>query len=136
MTKLTPKQQAFVREYLVDLNASAAAVRAGYSKRTAGATGHENLKKPEIAAAIRQAQIERAQRTELSQDYVLDGLRGIAENPDEPAAPRVKAFELLGKHQGMFVERVDHTSKGEALATAINVYLPSNGRDEGAGEAS
>lgn len=133
-TKLTAKQAAFVQEYLVDLNATQAAIRAGYSRKTAYRTGADNLKKPQIAAAVRAAQAERAQRTELTQDYVLDGLRGIAENPEEPAAPRVKAFELLGKHQGMFVDRVDHTTKGEQLVNAINVYsvsLPANGRDEG-----
>ncbi len=45
---LTPKQQLFVAEYLVDLNATQAAVRAGYSKKTAYSVGHENLKKPEV----------------------------------------------------------------------------------------
>lgn len=68
---LTDKQAAFVREYLVDLNASAAARRAGYSERTAGYIGHENLKKPEIAEAIAEAQTERAERTEVTADRVL-----------------------------------------------------------------
>ena len=52
---LTPKQQLFVAEYLVDLNATQAAVRAGYSEKTAYSVGHENLKKPEVAAAIQEA---------------------------------------------------------------------------------
>lgn len=128
--RLTPKQAAFVREYLVDLNASAAARRAGYSKRTARSVGQENLTKPAIAAAIAAAQSERAKRTELTQDYVLNGLRGIADDDDQPAAPRVRAHELLGKHLGMFVDRLDHTSGGQPLPTAINVYIPVNGRDE------
>ena len=76
--KLTPKQQAFVAEYLVDLNATQAAVRAGYSAKTAGAIGDENLKKPEIAAAITLSQAERARRTEISQDRVLEELSRIA----------------------------------------------------------
>lgn len=127
---LTAKQQAFVREYLVDLNASAAARRAGYSQRTADRTGHENLKKPVVAAAIQVALAERAERTELTQEFVIEGLRGIALDDEQPAAPRVRAYELLGKHRGMFVDRVDHTTGGQALPTAINVYLPSNGRDD------
>ena len=53
---LTPKQAAFVAEYLVDLNATQAAIRAGYSAKTAGSVGAENLSKPEIAAAIAEAQ--------------------------------------------------------------------------------
>jgi len=50
MAKLTPKQKAFVEEYLIDLNATQAAIRAGYSPATAGSIGSENLKKPEIRA--------------------------------------------------------------------------------------
>lgn len=75
---LTPKQQAFVREYLVDLNASAAARRAGYSERTAGSIGDENLKKPEIRRAIDAALKRRAERVEVSQDHVLRSLLEIA----------------------------------------------------------
>lgn len=131
--KLTPKQAAFIREYLVDLNATQAAIRAGYSKRTAYRTGADNLKNPQIAAAVATAQAERAKRTELTQDYVLAGLRGIADDDGQPAAPRVRALELLGKHQGMFVERVDHTTKGEAMPAAVQVYLPANHRDESEG---
>jgi phage terminase small subunit len=68
---LTPKQQRFVAEYLIDLNATQAAVRAGYSKRTAHVIGAENLTKPDIALAIREAQDERAERVKVSQDDVL-----------------------------------------------------------------
>jgi len=56
MANLTPKQQRFVEEYLIDLNATQAAIRAGYSEKTAYSVGHENLKKPEIQKAIEEAQ--------------------------------------------------------------------------------
>jgi phage terminase small subunit len=69
--KLSQKQQAFVREYLIDLNAAAAARRAGYCKNRADAMGWENLRKPEIAAAIQTAKDKRAERTEITQDRVL-----------------------------------------------------------------
>lgn len=69
--KLTPKQERFVQEYLVDLNATAAAKRAGYSKKTAYSIGLENLKKPEIQNAIQEAMQKRQKRTEISQDKVL-----------------------------------------------------------------
>lgn len=75
--KLTPKQQAFVREYLVDLNASAAARRAGYSAKTADRTGHENLKKPEIATAIAEAQEARSRRTQVTADRVVEELAKV-----------------------------------------------------------
>lgn len=68
---LTPKQKRFVAEYLVDLNATAAAKRAGYNPKTAYSIGQENLKKPEIQFAIQEAQIEMQKRTEITQDMVL-----------------------------------------------------------------
>lgn len=74
---LTPKQKAFVAEYLIDLNASAAARRAGYSEKTAHSIGDENLRKPEIAAAIASAQGERSKRTEVTADRVLKELAKI-----------------------------------------------------------
>lgn len=69
--KLTPKQERFVQEYLVDLNATAAAVRAGYSKKTANRIASENLTKPDIQAAIQKAKQERQERTEITQDMVI-----------------------------------------------------------------
>ena len=76
--KLTPKQARFVQEYLIDLNAAQAAIRAGYSAKTARVIGHENLTRPEIAAAIEKAMAERAERTGLTADWVVDELRKIA----------------------------------------------------------
>ena len=69
--KLTPKQKAFVSEYLIDKNATQAAFRAGYSKKTAYSMGQENLKKPEIKRAIQKAMQKREERTEITQDRVL-----------------------------------------------------------------
>lgn len=69
--RMSPKQKRFVAEYLGDLNATQAAIRAGYSPRTAASMGHDLLKKPEIAAAIEAAQAERARRTEITADRVL-----------------------------------------------------------------
>jgi len=75
--KLTAKQQCFVAEYLVDMNATQAAIRAGYSAKTAGAIGDEVLKKPEIAEAIKSAMDARSERTEITQDMVLRELAKI-----------------------------------------------------------
>ena len=75
--KLTPKQARFVQEYLIDLNAAQAAIRAGYSAKTARVIGHEILSKPDIAAAIKKAMAERAERTRLTGDMVVDELRKI-----------------------------------------------------------
>lgn len=75
--KLTPKQKRFVEEYLVDLNATQAAIRAGYSQRTAGQIGEQNLKKLEVKQAIQAAQEKRSERTEITQDMVLQELAKI-----------------------------------------------------------
>lgn len=71
---MTPKQEAFVREYLIDLNATQAAIRAGYSAKTAGKIGQENLIKPDIATALQKALEERNNRTLINADYVLNRL--------------------------------------------------------------
>ena len=76
--KLTPKQKRFVDEYLVDLNATEAALRAGYSKRTAYSIGNENLKKPEVQKEIQERMKDRQERTEIAQDKVLKELAHIA----------------------------------------------------------
>jgi len=71
MAKLTPKQKLFVQEYLIDLNATQAAIRAGYSEKTAAVIGAENLIKPNIATSIQKSMNSREQRTEITQDKVL-----------------------------------------------------------------
>jgi phage terminase small subunit len=68
---LTPKQTRFVDEYLRDLNATQAAVRAGYSPSSAAEIGYENLRKPQIARAISEAFKARGERTRVSQDQVV-----------------------------------------------------------------
>ncbi|WP_236233678.1 terminase small subunit [Pseudomonas tohonis] len=74
---LTPKQRRFVDEYLIDLNATQAAIRAKYSVKTAASIGEENLRKPEIAEAVLQRMKEREKRTEITQDKVLTELAKI-----------------------------------------------------------
>lgn len=68
---LTPKQQLFVKEYLVDLNASAAAIRAGYSAKTAQWIGPRLVTKSHVAAAIAEHQQKRSERTKIDADWVL-----------------------------------------------------------------
>jgi len=119
MAKLTDKQRDFVEQYLVDLNATQAAIRAGYSEKTAKEAGYENLTKPHIAEAVRGAFEERSKRTEVTQDWVLRTLvsnveRAMQVEPvldaDGNESGRYtyqgsvanKALELVGKHLGMF----------------------------------
>ncbi len=78
MAKLTAKQEMFVQEYLIDLNATQAAIRAGYSTATAKEIGCENLTKPNIRASIDEALAERSKRTGINQDRVLREIARIA----------------------------------------------------------
>lgn len=75
---LKGKQQVFVDEYLKDLNASKAALRAGYSPKTAAKTGFENLQKPEISAAIQAAMRARGERTKITADRVLEEIARLS----------------------------------------------------------
>ena len=77
-TKLTRKQQAFVDEYLVDLNGTQAAIRAGYSQRSAKQLADSLLKKPHVADAVNAAILDRQDRTKITQDRVLEEMARIA----------------------------------------------------------
>lgn len=78
MLKLRPKQKMFVEEYLVDLNATQAAIRAGYSAKTASSIGEQNLRKLDIQTAIQEAMKARQERTGVTQDRVIAELARIA----------------------------------------------------------
>lgn len=75
---MTKKQKRFVEEYLIDLNATQAAIRAGYSPDSARDIGCENLTKPNIKAAIDKAEAERSRRTGINQDRVLREIAKLA----------------------------------------------------------
>lgn len=146
---LTKKQKLFVEEYLIDLNATQAAIRAGYSPESAGQIGEQNLKKLEIKSRIDKAMAERSKRTGVNADRVVLELAKIAflnatdvidtktatvkpdASPEDTVAiqsvkvkqsysvsgemtereikmaDKLKALELLGKHLGMFKEKVE-----------------------------
>jgi phage terminase small subunit len=114
---LTHKQEIFVEEYLIDLNATQAAIRAGYSEKTVGSTGAENPTKPNIAEAIAGAQAERTTRTNITQDYVLESIFSAMERCKQAdsfnATGVFKGAELLGKHLGMF--------QGENQGVTVNL---------------
>lgn len=74
---LTPQQRRFVEEYMKDLNATHAAVRAGYSKKTAGVQGHDLLKRPKIAAEVKKRMDARSRQNEITADRVLKELARI-----------------------------------------------------------
>ena len=75
---MTPKQTRFIAEYLIDLNATQAATRAGYSQKTAASIGEELLRKPEISAAVIAGQAKQLARADLTATRVLEEMRRLA----------------------------------------------------------
>lgn len=77
MAGLTDKQARFVEEYLIDLNATQAAIRAGYSEKGAEVQGHQLLRNPKVSDAVQAAKLERSKRTEITADAVVKELARI-----------------------------------------------------------
>jgi phage terminase small subunit len=132
---LTPKQQRFCEEYIVDLNATQAAIRAGYSKKTAGSQGHDLLKKPAIQELVGKMRADQSEATGITAKSVLERLNAVANRcmdaepvysksgqplvvvtEDGDVAPvwsfqasgANRALELLGKNLGLFGDKVTH----------------------------
>jgi phage terminase small subunit len=151
---MTPKQERFVQEYLIDLNATQAAIRAGYSVKTAYTIGQKLTKKDEaVKEAIAAAVEERRKKSEITAEYVLTNLKEVVERclqrapvvtmkggqvTDEEGrdvwefnAPGAnKALELLGRHLGMFVNRTELSGSleiGSLAALAMEIADESSG---------
>lgn len=135
---LNAKQERFAQEYVVDLNGAQAAIRTGYSENGAAVTGNRLLSDPNVAARIEQLKAERSKETKVTAAYVLDTLYSCAERcmqrepvfnmrgehvTDEEgrhvwrfdSKGAIGALGLLGKHLGLFVDKVDHTSGGQPV---------------------
>lgn len=126
--KLTPKQKAFIDEYLIDLNATQAAIRAGYSKKTAYSQGQRTLKNVEVQNRIAEqlekiqneriadvkevmtylTSVMRGEHTEQALKLIGDGCQEITDI-DVSAKERLKAAELIGKRYGMFKDQMELT---------------------------
>ncbi len=131
---LSPKQQRFVEEYLIDLNATEAAIRAGYSKKTAEGQSSRLLSEPLVQDAVQRAVDARSERTKISQDWVLKSIHETVERckqaklvvdrkgdpvfVETPSGDMVPAYkfdagavlrgaELAGKHLRMFADKVE-----------------------------
>jgi phage terminase small subunit len=111
---INAKRAAFVREYLIDLNATQAAIRAGYSPKTARQQGARLLSDVDIQAAVQKAQAELSQIALVTAEDVVKGLREIATGTG-PEGARVAAWAHLGKYLGMFTERQEVTMKSDII---------------------
>jgi hypothetical protein len=106
---LTDRQKAFVRSYMLDFNASAAALRVGYTHKAYGRT---LVGQPHIQAAIHKAMELQKERTQLTVDDIIRELWHEANHADSAGA-RVQALKLLGKHLGMFTHNVRHSFENQ-----------------------
>lgn len=152
---MTPKQKRFCEEYLIDLNSTQAAIRAGYSGKTSYSIGQENLNKPEISNAIQQLMQERQSRTQITQDRVLKELSRIAffdirklykedgslkkpnELDDDAAAvlSGIDIVEMAGGEEAFgFTKKVKIFDKNSALTLAMRHLGMLNDKIEHSGE--
>jgi len=115
--KLTSKQERFVAEYLIDFNATQAAIRAGYSKKTATEQGSRLLTYVKIAAAIKAGQDRLAIQVERSAVEVLKDIQEIAKEArrDGDLKTALKGLEMEGKHLGMFTDRLEAKLDGDLV---------------------
>lgn len=128
------RQRLFAEEYAVDFNITQAAIRAGYSKKTAGSIGSELLKKPEIQAMVEEALKERIRRTHITQDRVVLELANVAFAEAADCADsilkyssKLKALELLGKHLGMFREKIPDGGEGNTGVVMLAPVMENPG---------
>lgn len=129
---MTPKQQNFVKEYLVDLNATQAAIRAGYSAKTASRIGPELLGKTCIQDAVQKERDDLANRTEITQESIMADIEAIKRDAMQPVydadgnkamldhKAALKACELQGKRYGMFDDRLKVS--GSVTLTLMNEF--------------
>jgi len=104
---LTNKQELFIQHYMITLNATQAAIKAGYKEKTARAIGFENLTKPNIAKEIEERLQKRATDNGITADYVLKGIKAIADREGIREGDTLKAYELLGKHLKLFTDKIE-----------------------------
>lgn len=118
MGKLTDKQERFCAEYMKDLNATQAAIRAGYSEKTATVIGYENLTKPHIQSKIEALKKIRAQENKVDADWVLQRWKEIAEADllsffnDEEDGFVLKSIKELPKELRKYVTKIKTVSGG------------------------
>ena len=115
VNQLKPKQEMFCKEYIIDLNGTQAAIRAGYSHKTARQIATEMLSKLYIQEYVQSLMDSRSKKVEITAENILLDIldtREAAKEQDK-LSERLKCNELLGKHLKMFTDRLDVSSKQE-----------------------
>ena len=125
MAKLTDKQEKFCYEYVLHLNATKAAINAGYSEKTAFIIGSENLRKPYIKERIRYMQDNLAETAQLSALRVLKEHEKIAFNDEEKTADKQKSLDSINNMLGY-----NAPTKNEYSGDAININFINHSKDQ------
>jgi phage terminase small subunit len=137
MQELTNKQQRFVEEYVIDFNATRAAINAGYSDKTARSISCELLTKPDIRSAVKQLLEELSADAYVSREVILNGLLKEAMGRGEKctATSRVSAWQHLAKLSGLYADSRPQTNVDDiirditarnAASRAVKGLLPKN----------
>lgn len=147
---LTEKQKKFADQYLIDLNATQAAIRAGYSKKTAEQMGHKLVKNSLVSKYIQKRQKSLQERTEITQEKVIAELvsigfaeatdfafEGVPINPkaNYKGSSKIRALELVGKHLGLFNDKAEKDPADlingiQSLADILRSPVPNRGIPE------
>lgn len=122
---LNAKQQRFVDEYLKDSNATQAAIRAGYSVKTANKAGPRLLVNVGIQKAVKKAQKSLSERTEITQEKVLEKLEGIAEKAEKKGNynAATRCWELIGTNIGMFKKNLQLSTQDDKPLDIVRVVI-------------
>lgn len=110
---MNEKQTRFCEEYVKDYNGAKAAVRAGYSENGARVTASKLLTKTNIQNYVQELQQELLKQCKVEAHVVLGKLMQEANNFDNPGSTRVQALGLLGKHIGLFTDKIEHSGDPE-----------------------
>lgn len=132
--KLNEKQKAFCEFYIQSLNATEAAIKAGYSKKTARSIGAENLTKPDIKNYI-EKQLEKLEESRIAGakevlQYLTGVMRGETKDQfdlDASLQDRTKAAELLGKRYRLFVDKQEIEGKIEGVTIVNDIPRKKDG---------
>ena len=116
------KQEMFVKEYLVDKNATQAAIRCGYSEKTAYSQGQRLLKHVEVSKAISDGLEKLSEKLNIDAEYVLSGIKEVTEEArvGKDRSVALKGYKMLGKYLKLFTDRVEHS--GNININVVNEF--------------
>ena len=132
---MNERQKRFCDEYLVDLNAKQAAIRAGYSERTAYSIGQENLNKPELKIYIEKRLQSKEKTLIASQDELLEFITSTIRGEEYEMKDRLKAADMLSKIHGLYSETRNVNHSGNIGVQIIDNIPKSRGEPDGTGSA-